>query len=82
MSEAIELMSSRPDQRLSILTDFYRVLLDRLDLLYLIFSIFLYVNLEVLLNNKSGIVDVMENRGLEHILGDIIVSDSDPLLLV
>ena len=82
MSEAIELMSSRPDQRLSILTDFYRVLLDRLDLLYLIFSIFLYVNLEVLLNNKSGIVDVMENGGVEHILGDIVVSDSDPLLLV
>ena len=40
------------------------------------------MNLEVLLNDKSGIVGVMENGGVEHILGDIIVSDSDPLLLV
>ena len=40
------------------------------------------MNLEVLLNDKSGIVDVMENGGFERILGDIIVSDNDPLLLV
>ena len=40
------------------------------------------MTLEVLLNDKSGIIDVMENEGFEHILGDIVVSDSDPLLLV
>ena len=41
-----------------------------------------YVDAEVLLNDKSDILRVMESQGVQGILRDIIVSDSDPLLLV
>ena len=40
------------------------------------------VNIEVLLNSSTGILVAMQNAGIQHVLGDIIVSDSDPLLLV
>ena len=42
------------------------------------------MNPDVLLNGKSGILSVMENEneGLQRVLGEIIVTDSDPLLLV
>ena len=40
------------------------------------------MNIEVLLNDKNSILSVMENEGLENVLGDIIENESDPLLLV
>ena len=40
------------------------------------------MNAEALINDKNGVLVAMENGGLQRVLGDIIVSGSDPLLLV
>ena len=40
------------------------------------------VGSEVLLHSNSNILVVMHSKELKHILGDIISSASDPLLLV
>ena len=37
---------------------------------------------EVLLSCNRGVFQAMHNEGLEHALAEIVVSDSDPLLLV
>ena len=83
MNNALHLMCSERSQRLSILTDSYRILLDRLNSMISTYLVWKNdVNSEVLLNDKSGVLSVMEHEGLAGILGDIMVSDSDPLLLV
>ena len=38
--------------------------------------------LEVLLNNRSEVVDCMISNGILHVIGDVIVSEMDPLVLV
>ena len=42
----------------------------------------LSVDAEALLNSNKGVLDVLCSEGVQHILGDIILTDSDPLLLV
>ena len=36
----------------------------------------------MLLNNRSELVECMMNEGILHIIGDMIVSETDPLVLV
>ena len=77
------MMTSQPSQRLTIITDLYRLLLDRLftlSIYYLLFCI--HIHAEVLLDSNRGVLVAMENARVENVLGDIIISDSDPLLLV
>ena len=79
-------MSSDPTQRMSVVTDLYRLLLD--GLLFSISGCFvqllvcLYVDIEVLLNHNNTLLHALISEGVQKILGDMIVSDSDPLLLV
>ena len=77
------MMTSQPSQRLTIITDLYRLLLDRLftlSIYYLLFRI--HIHAEVLLDSNRGVLVAMENARVENVLGGIIISDSDPLLLV
>ena len=88
MCDAFELISTEPSQRLNIVTDLYRLLLDRLHLQFVFFLLFyyfvvLYGNIiEGLLNSNSGVMRVLQKEKIQQILGDIVVNDSDPLLLV
>ena len=40
------------------------------------------VAIEVLLNHNSVVLDAQHSEEVQKMLGDILVSDSDPLLLV
>ena len=80
MSDVLKLISSQPSQRLSALSDLYRVLLDRLNHIFRVLLSFATV--EVLLNDKSELLNGMETEGFQGMLGDIVVSESDSLLLV
>lgn len=40
------------------------------------------MDVEVLLNSRREVLTAMENEGIVTILGDVVMSDSDPLLLV
>ena len=82
MRDCIEVMRSERGQRLDIVSDLYRVLLDGLTTIFILLLMRICVRAEGLLDDRSGVLSVMENEGLQHILGDIIVSESDPLLLV
>ena len=50
-------------------------------MLYLLLM-WVYVSIEGLFNDHNGVLSVMAHGGFQRILGDIIVSESDPLLLV
>ena len=92
MCDAFELISKEPSQRLNIVTDLYRLLLDRLHLQFVFFYILLFLFrgfvvlygniIEGLLNSNSGVMRVLQKEKIQQILGDIVVNDSDPLLLV
>ena len=82
MCNAIPIMSTQPSQRLSVVTDLYRLLLDRFSVLFLVVFFISFVDPEALLNSNRGVLRALNSEGLQHILGDIITTDSDPLLLV
>ena len=73
-------MKSEPTQRLNILTDVYRLLLDGLHYDYRFLNVFCL--LEVLLNSRAGLVDVLIESGILSVLGDVVVSETDPVALV
>ena len=84
MCNALQLISTQPTERTTVVTDLYRLLLDRL-----IFSISgcfvsscMWVDIEVLLNGNSGVMSALQNKGVQKVLGDVCVSESDRWLLV
>ena len=40
------------------------------------------MDVEVLLNSRREVLTAMENECIVNVLGDVVMSDSDPLLLV
>ena len=81
------MIRSQPGQRLSIISDFYRVLLDGMsETVVILFSCFsfvsIYMDVEVLLNSRRELLVCMIKEGILHAIGDIIVSETDPLILV
>ena len=82
MSSTLQLMYSQPSQRLSILTDLYHLLLDRLP--YFLFGCFIDVsslNIEEIECNNA-VLAVMQNEGIISVVGDIMTDSSDIMLLV
>ena len=75
------MVRSQPSQRLSIITDFYRLLLDGFPFIFF-HSHYNSVLLEVLMNSRSELLACMMKEGLLHVIGDVIVSETDPLVLV
>ena len=79
-------MSTQPHQRVSVVTDLCRLLLDRLIpsisgcFAHLVSNV--CMDIEVLVHSNSGVMCALQSEGVQKILGHIIVSDSDPLLLV
>ena len=69
-------MKSDRRQRLNILTDVYRLLMDGFELCIVLFD------LEVLLNSRTGIITIMIENGLLSVLGDLVVNETDALALV
>ena len=82
MSNGIELMKNQPNKHLNILTDLYRILFDGLYSVPFNLLICDRMDTEGLLNSNGGVFGALENEDLLSVLGNIIVSDSDPLLLV
>ena len=44
--------------------------------------IYVFIKTEVLLNSRSELLVSLLNGGILHVIGDIIVSETDPLVLV
>ena len=84
MRDGIELVKSQPIQRLSIISDLYILLLDGFDVdtSFPLNVVFTYLKLEVLFNCGSELLVCMMHDGLLHVIGDIIVSETDPSVLI
>ena len=74
----------QPTERLNVIIDFYRLLLDGLHL-YVLFLRSLvcdYMEIEVLLNSRSELYACMMHEGLLRVIGEIVMTETDPLVLV
>ena len=76
-------MRSQPTQRLAVIKELHKLLLDGLDHYYILRFFFCKsLEAEVLLNSRSELLVYMINSGLLRVIGDIIVNETDPLAIV